>query len=213
MAELTFRVNDIVAEPFAASPQLTARLNISESTGTVIHAIALRCQVRILAQRRSYSPGEEAGLRDLFGPRERWPSTLKPFMWLQCNAMVQGFTGQTEVDLALPCTFDFDVTAAKYLHALRERTIPLELLFSGTVFTRGTSGFGVEQVSWTSEAGYSLPVSVWRELMDQYFPHSGWIRLDRDVLDALAQYKSALGLTSWEQAVGGLLARAGDPVP
>ena len=68
-------------------------------------------------------------------------------------------------------------------------------------------------MSWTSEAGYSLPVSVWRELMDQYFPHSGWIRLDRDVLDALAQYKSALGLTSWEQAVGGLLARAGDPVP
>ncbi|XAS69416.1 DUF6084 family protein [Micrococcaceae bacterium Sec5.7] len=213
MTDLTFTVVDILPEPFAAAPQLTARLRITESTGAVIHAIALRCQVRIQPQRRGYGAEEAEGLLDLFGARERWPVTLKPFLWMQCSTMVQGFTGQTEVDLPLPCTFDFDVAGAKYLHALREKTIPIELLFSGTVFTRGSTGFGVEQVPWDREATYQLPVAVWRELMDAFFPNAGWIRLDRDVLNALAHYKSVLGLTSWEEAIEGLLAKAGEPVP
>ncbi|MDQ6738798.1 MAG: DUF6084 family protein [Actinomycetota bacterium] len=212
MTDLGFSVLDIIPERYAASPQLTARLFLTESTGAVIHAIALRCQVRIQPQRRGYTPEEEAGLLDLFGTRVRWPSTLKPFLWMQCSTMVQGFTGQAEVDLALPCTFDFEVAAAKYLHALRERTIPVELLFSGTIFTKGVTGFGVEQVPWDREASFQLPVSTWTELMDQHFPNSGWIRLDRDVLKALAHYKSSLGLTTWEAAVEGLLAAAGDSV-
>ena len=42
--------------------------------------------------------------------------------------------------------------------------------------------------------------------MDAYFPGAGWIRLDRDTLDALARYRAARGLTSWEQTLGELLA-------
>lgn len=206
MTELAFAVVDIQPEPYAAAPQLTARLRITEATGATVHAIALRCQVRILPQRRGYADEEERGLLDLFGERGRWPSTLKSFLWLQCSTMVQGFTGSTEADLALPCTFDFDVAAAKYLNALRDGEIPLELLFSGTVFTKGQTGFGVEQVPWDLEASYRLPVAAWHRLMDQYFPNAGWIRLDRDVLAALSEYKSARGLTSWEATVETLLA-------
>ena len=206
MTELAFAVVDIQPEPYAAAPQLTARLRITEATGATVHAIALRCQVRILPQRRGYADGEERGLLDLFGERGRWPTTLKSFLWLQCSTMVQGFTGSTEADLALPCTFDFDVAAAKYLNALGDGEIPLELLFSGTVFTKGQTGFGVEQVPWDLEASYRLPVAAWHRLMDQYFPNAGWIRLDRDVLAALSQYKSARGLTSWEATVETLLA-------
>jgi hypothetical protein len=208
MTQLTFAVVDIRPEPYAAAPQLTARLRITEASGAAIHAIALRCQVRILPQRRGYADDEEQGLLDLFGERGRWPSTLKSFLWMQCSTMVQGFTGGTDVDLPLPCTFDFDVAAAKYLNALRDGEIPLELLFSGTVFTRGQTGFGVEQVPWDLEASYRLPVAAWRRLMDQYFPNAGWIRLDREVLAALSQYRSAHGLTSWETAVEALLAAA-----
>lgn len=206
MTELAFAVVDMQPEPYAAAPQLTARLRITEATGATVHAIALRCQVRILPQRRGYADEEERGLLDLFGERGRWPSTLKSFLWLQCSTMVQGFTGSTEADLALPCTFDFDVAAAKYLNALRDGEIPLELLFSGTVFTKGQTGFGVEQVPWDLEASYRLPVAAWHRLMDQYFPNAGWIRLDRDVLAALSEYRSARGLTSWEAAVETLLA-------
>lgn len=213
MVELAFTILDVAPEPFAAIPQLTARLRITEPTGMTIHAIALKSQVRIHPQRRAHSAEEEAGLLDLFGPRERWTSTLKSFLWLQCSTTVQGFAGETEVDLPLPCSFDFDVSASKYLHALRDRTIPIEFLFSGTVFTNGLTGFGVEQVPWDCEAPYQLPVSVWRGLMDRFFPNSGWIRLDRDVLDELSRYRSSLGLTSWDATLSGLLARAGDPVP
>ena len=109
---------------------------------------------------------------------------------MQCNAMVQGFRGQTELDLALPCTYDFEVTGSKYLHALREGTVPLALLFSGTIFTRGATGFGVEQVPWDCEASYALPVAVWQEMIELNYPHTGWLRLDRDVIDAVARYRA-----------------------
>ena len=65
--------------------------------------------------------------------------------------MVQGFTGDTEVALPLECTYDFEVTASKYLHALREGTVPLQFLFSGTVFAQGERGFAVQQVPWDRE--------------------------------------------------------------
>jgi len=206
MSTYSFSVVDIFAEPYAASPQLTSRLRIEETSGQTIHAIALRCQVRIEPQRRRYDGPDESGLRALFGERDRWVDTLKPFLWMQCNAMVQGFTGITEVDLPLPCTYDFDVAGSRYLHAVGEGTIPLALLFSGTVFTKGSTGFSVQQVPWDCEASYQLPVEVWKQVMDLYFPNTGWIRLDRGVLESLADFKSKHGLTTWEETVLTLLA-------
>jgi Family of unknown function (DUF6084) len=208
MTSLTFTALDIVAEPYAAAPQLTARLRIEESTGAVIHAIALRCQVRIEPQRRPYSKADESELLGLFGDRSRWRDTLRPFPWMQCAVMVQGFTGTTEVDLPMPCTYDFEVTGSKYLHAVRDGFIPLILLFSGTIFTRGSSGFGVEQVGWDCEASYQLPVSVWQQVIELNFPGTGWLRLDRDVLRALARYQAEHGLTSWDATIEALLAAA-----
>jgi hypothetical protein len=206
--EWTFTVLDISATTYAAAPELTLRLRIDNRVGTRVHAIALRCQVRIEPHRRSYEAGDEPGLRAIFGDRERWSETLKPFQWMQCNATVQGFDGATEVDLALPCTYDFDVTGARYLHAVGAGTVPLNLLFSGTVFTRGDSGFAVQQVPWDCEARYDLPVQVWRDMIAAYFPHSGWIRLDHDVLSSLGDYRARHGLVSWEETVTRLLSEA-----
>jgi hypothetical protein len=205
MGTYSFSILDIFAEPYAADPQLTARLRIHESSGETIHAIALRCQVRIEPQRRRYDEADETGLRALFGERDRWTQTLKPFLWMQCNTMVQGFTGSTEVDLALPCTYDFDVTGSRYLHAVGDGAIPLVLLFSGTVFTKGGRGFEVQQVPWDCEASYQLPVAVWKQMIASYFPNTGWIRLDHEVLAELADFKSRRGLTSWEETVQVLL--------
>ncbi len=209
MADLTFTVVDVFAESYAAAPQMTARLRIEDASGEPVHAIALRAQVRIEPQRRRYSEDEESGLLDMFGTRERWFDTLKPFMWMQCSSMVQGFTGVTEVDVAMPCTYDFEVTWSKYLHALRESAIPVVFLFSGTVFTRGANGFGVEQVPWDRESRYQIPVQVWRDMIDHYFPNTGWLRLQRDTIETLAHYKSVRGLTTWEDAVVSLLTKAG----
>jgi hypothetical protein len=208
MSAYRFTILTVVAEPYAVSPQLTARLAIEETTGQRVHAIALRCQVRIEPSRRRYDPPEQDALRGLFGEPGRWGDTLRPFQWMQCATTVQGFTGRTEVDLPLPCTYDLEVTGTRYLHALGDGEIPLTLMFSGTVFTRGETGFGVEQVPWSCEASYRMPVAVWRDMITAYYPNTGWVRLDADVLSRLAAYRARHGLIDWDETVQKLLGDA-----
>jgi Family of unknown function (DUF6084) len=210
--ELSFTVVDIVPEPYAAAPNLLARLRIEETTGDQVHALALRAQVRIEPQRRRYDDTEEQALLDLFGNRSRFAQTLKPFPWVHASTVAQGFTGSTEISLVLPCTYDFEVSGTTYLHALRDGEIPLLFLFSGTVFTRGTTGFSVSQVPWDREAAFRLPVRVWRDLMEEHFPGTEWVRMRRDTVDALAHFRHVRGLTSWDDAVTALLAQARDPL-
>ena len=205
MTEVTFAVLDVAPEPYAVTPVLTARVGIAAVGDEPVHAIALRCQVRIEPLRRGYTDDEAAGLLDLFGPRERWSTTQRTFLWQHSTAMVPGFTGATQVDLPLECTYDFEVAAAKYLNALREGTIPLQFLFSGTVFVPGARGFAVQQVPWDREDRYDMPVSVWRQLIEQHYPNTGWVRLRHDTLDELAAYKSQRGLLGFDDAIASLL--------
>lgn len=205
MIDLDFRIDDVVVTRFSAAPQLTARLQVSERSGARVHAIALRSQVTIEPQRRAYGSEETAGLADQFGPRERWSQTLKPFHWMQCSTLVQGFSDATLVELPMPVTYDLEVTASKYLHQLAGGEVPLVFMFSGTCFTRGEAGFGVEQVPWHLEDAYRMPVSVWRACMDEHFPGAGWLRLNRDTLTALTRYKAEHGLTTWDSVVDHLL--------
>ena len=206
MTEVTFAVLEVSPEPYAVTPVLTARVGIAADGDDPVHAIALRCQVRIEPLRRGYTDEEAAGLLDLFGPRERWGRTQHNFLWLHTTAMVQGFTGTTQVELPLECTYDFEVTASKYFHALRDGMIPLQFLVSGTVFTRGEQNFSVQQVPWDREDHYDLPVSAWRDLMQLHYPNTGWLRLNRDTLDTLSEFKSARGLLSYDEAITSLLA-------
>jgi hypothetical protein len=205
VTSIALDVVDVQPQEHAAAPHLVFRLRLTESTGETVHAVALRAQLRIEPQLRGYDADEQSGLRDLFGTSDRYPTTLKPLLWAHAVTMVQGFQGSTEVDLPVSCTYDFDVAATKYLHALQDGDIPLLLLFSGTLFTRGATGFTVEQLPWSLEARCRLPVSTWRHLMDLYFPGGGWIRLSRESLDALGRYRSDRGLTSWDETVSELL--------
>ena len=209
MPELTFTVVDMAPEPYAAAPNLIARVRVEETTGERVHALALRAQVRIEPQRRRYDDPEERALLDLFGDRTRFAQTLRPFSWLHTSTVAQGFTGGCEIDLVLPCTYDVEVAGTTYLHALRDGEIPLLFLFSGTVFSRGTTGFSVVPVPWDREASYRLPVATWRGLMEATFPGTEWVRVHRDTVEALAHYRHVRGLTSWDAAVSALLAEAG----
>lgn len=205
MSELVFDCVDAQAERYAAAPTLTLKLRLSETTGAQVHAIALRSQIRILPQKRRYSTAESERLLELFGETPRWGDTLKPLQFANLAVMVPGFTGSLDFDLPVPLTYDFEVVSAKYFHALDDGEIPLLLLFSGTVFTKAERGFAVEQVPWHKEASYAMPVAVWREVMDRYFPNSGWIRLRRDTLDALQRYRTDQALATWDEAFERLL--------
>ncbi|GFG76689.1 DUF6084 family protein [Mycobacterium botniense] len=203
-----FAVLEVAPEPYAVTPVLTARVGVVAPDDEPVHAIALRCQVRIDPVRRGYSDEEAVGLLDLFGPRERWATTQHTFLWQHATAMVPAFTGTTEVALPLECSYDFEVAAAKYLHALRGGAVPLQFLFSGTVFMAGERGFSVRQISWDCEDRYDMPVQVWQQLIRLHYPDSGWVRLSHDTVNALAAYKSARGLLSIDDAVNALLGAA-----
>ena len=211
MSQLAFRVLDVQAERYAVTPNLLVRLRIEETSGQPVHALVLRCQLRIEPQRRQYDGTERADLVELFGLPEQWGTTLRPFLWTHTSLTVRGFTDSIEVDLPVPCTYDFDVAATKYLSSLASGEIPLLLLFSGTLFARTDAGFSVEQVPWDLEAAYRMPVAVWRDVMNLYFPNAGWLRLDRETLAELARFRASRALPSWEATFSTLLRAALEP--
>jgi hypothetical protein len=206
---LTFSVLDVVADRFAASPHLRVRLRAEETTGEVVHAMVLRCQLMIEPQRRPYSETETEGIADIFGGRDRWTQTLKPFLWTHASTVTPGFAGAIEFDLPVACSADLDLVAGKFFAAVSDGEVPLRLLFSGTTFSRGASGFSVEQIPWDLEATHRLPLAAWREVMDHFYPGTGWLRLDRDILSDLLRFKAQRGLTSWDEVATTLLESAG----
>jgi hypothetical protein len=211
VSSLTFEVLGARAEPHAATPTLSLQVRLTEPDHLAVHAVALRCQVMIEPQRRRYQPAEEARLVELFGETPRWGDTLRPFLWTHVGITVPGFDGTADVDLPIACTYDFEVAAAKYLHGLDDGEIPLLLLFSGTVFRpKAAGGFAAAPVAWHEEASYRLPVRVWRDVMDRYFPNSGWVRLSRSSLDALTRFKAKRALPTWDDTVEQLLKEAGE---
>jgi hypothetical protein len=195
-------------DPYAAVPTILLRLRIEAAESEPVHAMALKAQIRIEPQRRRYSPEEEARLLELFGEAPQWGESLRPFLWTHVSTTVAEFAGSVEIDLPVPCTYDFEVAAAKYLHSIGDGEIPIVLLFNGTVFSYRDGGLVVQPVPWNIEAEHRLPVAVWRSTMDGFFPGSGWIRLRRETIDALTAYKAQRALTSWEDAFEQLLKEA-----
>jgi hypothetical protein len=210
MADLIFGCTGATAERYAATPTLRFSLTITERSGAAVHAIALRCQIRIEPHRRRYSAAEAQRLHDLFGDPSRWADTVKPIQLATVTTMVPSFTAVTETDLQVPCTYDLEVASARYLQGLDDGTIPLLLLFSGTVFVANGDSFSVELVPWSSEASYRMPVSVWRDLVDSHFPGSAWLRCSRETLDELSAFKARQALPTWDATLRALLAEVGD---
>ncbi|HWR46326.1 MAG TPA: DUF6084 family protein [Pseudonocardiaceae bacterium] len=201
MTELSFTCLGVQPERYAAAPTLLFRLRIDAAAGQRVRAIALRCQIRIEPQRRGYGDQEAERLLELFGERGRWGDTLKPFQFANTSTIVASFTDSIEVDVAVPCSYDMEVTAGRYFQALEDGEIPFILLFSGTIFGDGQQSLWIEQVPWHAEARYRMPVAVWREMMDLHFPGSGWLRLRRDTIDALAEFRAIRALPTWDDAV------------
>jgi hypothetical protein len=217
MPDLNFSVQKAEPVPYAASPILNFELNITDAqqpAPVLIHAVALRCQIRIEPARRRYDPAEKEKLSDLFGEPSRWGQTLRTMLWTNTTLMVPQFTGKTTVQLPVPCTYDFNIAAAKFFYALEDGEIPLCLLFSGTVFyAADDESYQVAQIPWEKEANFRLPVAVWKRMMEMYYPNSAWLCLRKDAFDALYDFKSRHSLPTWEAAIEKLLAQSDEQVP
>jgi len=203
--ELQFRVDGVEAVEHAAVPTLRFLLTV-DAGGASVRALALNVQLRIVAQWRRYDEAERERLRDLFGPPEDWGRTLRSLVWTQVAANVPAFEGAAAVELLVPCTYDFDVAGAKYLHALDGDDVPLDLLFSGTVFFTGEDRrLQAAQIPWDGETRCSLPVAVWRDAVDRAFPGTAWLRIDRDLFERLRAFRTSCAHLTWDAALEELL--------
>jgi hypothetical protein len=207
MPDLSFEVEAAEVVLYAAAPMLAFKLRVHNRVADEpIHTVALRCQIMIDPARRRYRDEEQERLRDLFGEPERWGQTVRPMLWTHTNVIVPSFTGNCAVDLQVSCTFDFNVAATKYFAGLTDGEVPLNLLFSGTVFyATGEDALQVAQIPWDREARFRLPVGTWNQMMEIYYPNSAWLALRRDVFDRLYHYKVRRGIATFEQAIERLL--------
>jgi hypothetical protein len=204
--ELAFQVTGAGAERYSAAPSLNFTLSVQRAGGGPVRSILLDIQIQIAARRRPYGEAEQASLVELFGTPERWGTTLRTLLWTRTTLVVPPFTDSAEVTLPVECSYDLEASAAAYLSGLQDGEVPLEFLFSGSVFYTGPGGaLQTARISWDREAEYRLPVSVWREAMDLHFPGVAWLRLGRPAFDRLRAYKAEHGLRTLEDAVECLL--------
>ncbi|MDQ6665652.1 MAG: DUF6084 family protein [Acidobacteriota bacterium] len=208
MPDLSFRVEGAESVPYAAVPLLVLKLRASNGNREEpLHSVSLQCQIQIQAARRRYNAEEQQRLSDLFGSADRWSLTLRTMLWTHSNIVIPAFQDSILVDLPVPCTFDFNIAATKYFSALDDGKVPILVQFSGTAFYAGEDGaLQVSPIPWNLEAAYELPVAVWKEMMDLYYPNTAWLSLRRDVFERLLAYKSRHGIPTWEQTIESMLA-------
>ena len=171
--ELAFAVLDAArrrATPRRRRSRFSLRIDepgrAADPVGAARHAAADRgAPARATTRRRT------SGSSSCSGHVKDWGTTLRTLLWTRTTLVVPPFTGSTVVELHVPCTYDIEVLASRYLDALADGEVPLEFLFSGTVFYAGAGGqLQAARISWEQDAEYRLPVRVWRETMDHHFP-------------------------------------------
>jgi hypothetical protein len=206
-----FAVVGVRAVRYAAAPMLALDLQVSEPSGRQVYMIALSIQLMIEPARRTYDEATRDRLVELFGAPERWAVTTRSLVWSQLDVVVPAFTGSTTVAVPIACNYDLEVTAAKYLHALPDGEAPLALHFNGMIYYPADDG-GLQMVlvPWTRSIDFRMPVAVWKDTIEHYYPNTGWVGLRSETLEALQRLKVERGLATFDAAVAELLSEARD---
>ena len=98
----------------------------------------MNTQIRIAATQRHYDAAEQEKLLELFGEPHQVGETLRSLLLdRHPSAESSRFWGARVIDMPVGCTYDLEAVAAKYFYALDDGEVPLEFLFSGTVFYAG----------------------------------------------------------------------------
>lgn len=197
------------AIPHSAAPTLLFTGHVSETSGREVYAVALTAQVMIDPARRSYDEATRERLVELFGEPERWGATTHSFLWAELSVLVGSFTGATTFRLPMPCNYDLEIAATKYLHSVPGGEVPLSFHFTGTIFYRGESDrLQIVKVPWDCSARFGMPASVWRAMIEEHYPNGGWIRLSDETLERLGRHKAGTGHPTFDATVSDLLGGA-----
>ena len=207
--DLEFDVVGARSVKYAAAPMLNLDLQVSETTGLAVYMVALTIQLMIEPARRRYDDETRERLVELFGAPERWAVTTRSLVWARLDVLVPAFTGATTVTVPIACHYDLELAAAKYLHSLPDGEAPLALHFNGMIYYRGEDG-GLQMVliPWSKSIDFRMPVSVWQDTIDHYYPGTAWIAVRTQTFEALQREKLARGLATLDACVGDLLKHA-----
>jgi hypothetical protein len=204
--DLDFEVLGARPVRYAAAPMLTLDLQISEASGREVYMVALTIQLMIDPARRRYDDATRERLVELFGAPERWAVTTRSLVWSQLDVVVPGFTGSTTVSVPISCHYDLELAAAKYLHSLPDGEAPLALHFNGMIYyPREDGGLQMVLIPWSKSIDFRMPVSVWLQTIEHYYPGTAWIALRTDTFEALQREKLNRGLATLDDCVSALL--------
>jgi hypothetical protein len=106
----------------------------------------------------------------------------------------------------ISCHYDLELAAAKYLHSLPDGEAPCALHFNGMIYYPGEDG-GLQMVlvPWSKSIDFRMPVSVWHETIEHYYPGTGWVALNETTLAALQRAKLERGLPTIDACISDLL--------
>lgn len=204
--DLRLDAHGVCAVPYAAAPTLRFELSLTDPRERDVLTGALSVQIHVDPAKRAYDDDTRERLIELFGAPERWASTTQSFQWARVDAMVPAFRGTTRFDVEVPCTYDLEVAASKYLYSLPDGVAPLSFFATGMLVWRGDGDrLQVAQVPWSCIARLDMPVTAWKDAMAACYPGGGWVRLTTETLDALAARKAAGGHHSFDACVRAML--------
>jgi hypothetical protein len=209
--EPEFEVLGVRPLRYAAAPMLMLDLQISEPSGREVYMIGLTIQLMIEPARRTYDDVTRERLAGLFGAPERWAVTTHSLVWARLDVVVPAFIGSTTVAVPIACNYDLEVAAAKYLHSLPDGEVPLALHFNGMVYYPNEQG-GLQMVlvPWSRTVDYRMPVDIWRETIEHYYPNTGWVALGAETLRALERRRVGRGQPTYDACIRQLLGEARD---
>ena len=195
----------------AAAPTLILDLQISEPSGRQVYMIGLSIQLMLEPARRGYDGETRQRLAGLFGAPERWAVTTHSLVWAQLDVVVPEFTGSSTVAVPIACSYDLELAAAKYLDALPDGEVPMALHFNGIVYYPNEQG-GLQMVlvPWSCSVDYRMPVAVWRETIEHYYPNTGWVAMRSETVRALERARVARGAPTYDACVKQLLEAQAD---
>lgn len=195
-------VSGVRPEQSAATPTLRFGVDVTDLSGREVYTIALTAQIQIDADRRAYDPETRERLLDLFGAAERIPTTAGAVPLGRVDTLVPSFTGAGSFEIALPVSADLELAAARYFASLSSGVVPLTFHFNGSIFYCGEDDrLQVTLVPWSCEARYRLPVTVWRNLVEQRYAGSGFVRLQPETLDRLRRRRAERGLPTFDATI------------